>query len=99
MIVKWIYTNIEVRNSSLICFKHFVHLRNKVCPSLNLYRVINVVDLCLELYDVINDGLDRDEMINKVNNYPIYTKYIIILVCIVLRLIRTKHLFESNTLS
>ena len=98
MIVKWIYTNIEVRNSSLICFKHFVHLRNKVCPSLKLHRVINVVDLCLELYEVINDGLDRDEMINKVNN-PIYTKYIIILVCIVLRLIRTKHLFESNTLS
>ena len=92
MIVKWIYTNIEVRNSSLICFKHFVHLRNKVCPSLKLYRVINVVDLCLELYEVINDGLDRDEMINN-------TKYIIILVCIVLRLIRTKHLFESNTLS
>ena len=92
MIVKWIYTNIEVRNSSLICFKHFVHLRNKACPSLNLYRVINVVDLCLELYDVINDGLDRDEMRNN-------TKYIIILVCIVLRLIRTKHLFESNTLS
>ena len=92
MIVKWIYTNIEVRNSNLICFKHFVHLRNKVCPSLNLHRVINVVDLCLELYEVINDGLDRDEMINN-------TKYIIILVCIVLRLIRTKHLFESNTLS
>ena len=92
MIVKWIYTNIEVRNSSLICFKHFVHLRNKVCPSLKLHRVINVVDLCLELYGVINDGLDRDEN-------PIYTKYIIILVCIVLRLIRTKHLFESNTLS
>ena len=92
MIVKWIYTNIEVRNSILICFKHFVHLRNKVCPSLKLHRVINVVDLCLELYEVINDGLDRDEMINN-------TKYIIILVCIVLRLIRTKHLFESNTLS
>ena len=92
MIVKWIYTNIKVRNSSLICFKHFVHLRNKVCPSLKLHRVINVVDLCLELYEVINDGLDRDEMINN-------TKYIIILVCIVLRLIRTKHLFESNTLS
>ena len=95
MIVKWIYTNIEVRNSNLICFKHFVHLRNKVCPSLKLHSVINVVDLCLELYEVINDGLDRDEMINN----PIYTKYIIILVCIVLRLIRTKHLFESNTLS
>ena len=92
MIVKWIYTNIEVRNSNLICFKHFVHLRNKVCPSLKLHSVINVVDLCLELYEVINDGLDRDEMIND-------TKYIIILVCIVLRLIRTKHLFESNTLS
>ena len=95
MIVKWIYTNIEIRNSNLICFKHFVHLRNKVCPSLKLHRVINVVDLCLELYEVINDGLDRDEMINN----PIYTKYIIILVGIVLRLIRTKHLFESNTLS
>ena len=92
MIVKWIYTNIEVRNSNLICFKHFVHLRNKVCPTFKLHSVINTVDLCLELYKLINDGLDRNEMINN-------TKYIVILVCIVLRLIRTKHLFESNTLS
>ena len=69
MIVKWIYTNIEVRNSSLICFKHFVHLRNKVCPSLKLHSVINVVDLCLELYEVINDGLDRNEMINRVARF------------------------------
>ena len=95
MIVKWIYTNIEIRNSNLICFKHFVHLRNKVCPSFKLHRVMNVVDLCLELYKLINDGLERNEMINN----PIYMKYIITLVCIVLRLIKTKQLFESNTLS
>ena len=63
MIVKWIYTNIEVRNSSLICFKHFVHLRNKVCPSLKLDSVINVINLCLELHKLINDNLDRKEMI------------------------------------
>ena len=66
MIVKWIYTNIEVRNSNLICFKHFVHLRNKVCPSFKLHRVINVVDLCLESYQLTNAGLDRNEMINNV---------------------------------
>ena len=92
MIVKWIYTNIEIRNSNLICFKHFVHLRNKVCPSLKLDSVINVINLCLELHKLINDNLDRKEN-------PIYTNYIIILVCIVLRLIKTKQLFESNTLS
>ena len=63
MIVKWIYTNIEIRNSNLICFKHFVHLRNKVCPSLKLDSVINVINLCLELHKLINDNLDRKEMI------------------------------------
>ena len=102
MIVKWIYTNIEVRNSSLICFKHFVHLRNKVCPSLKLHSVINVINLCLELHSLINDNLDRKAMIDEVELakwYQIYKNYIIILVCIVLRLIKNKQLFEGNTLS
>ena len=75
MIVKWIYTNIEVRNSNLICFKHFVHLRNKVCPSFKLHRVINVVDLCLESYQLTNAGLDRNEMINNVKLYYHFILY------------------------
>ena len=69
MIFKWIYTNIEVRNSNLICFKHFVHLRNKVCPSLKLHSVINVINLCLELHKLINDNLDRKEMIEHELHY------------------------------